>query len=75
MSHPTKAERLAVKMDSEIYSMQHKGAIQETLIDAPTHYKCPCGGTIWKIKVGYTWRWTCQKCESDYGYGTTKPMR
>ena len=32
--------------------------------------KCDfCDGEIVKVKVAFTNRWTCNKCNRDYGYG------
>lgn len=43
-----------------------------------TDYKCPeCGGAIQKIVYKFpSWhwhRWTCEECERDYCYNTSKP--
>jgi ribosomal protein L37AE/L43A len=37
---------------------------------------CPkCGGEVRRVSFGYpTFRWTCVKCQRNYGYNTERPM-
>jgi len=42
-------------------------------------YVCPkCGGEIEKVVRKFPthiwWRWTCKKCQRDYGYMTPEPV-
>jgi transposase-like protein len=44
-----------------------------------TQYKCPkCNGIIQKVIYDFEthtfYRWTCSKCQRDYGYNTEKPL-
>jgi len=37
-------------------------------------YKCPdCAGYIKPVRIGSSFRWTCMRCQRDYGYNTDKP--
>jgi len=37
---------------------------------------CPkCGGEVGRVSFGYpAFRWTCVRCQRNYGYNTDRPM-
>jgi ssDNA-binding Zn-finger/Zn-ribbon topoisomerase 1 len=52
--------------------------IPEKIIE-DTSYECPgCNGiiqqVIYNFGTHFFWRWTCSKCQRDYGYNAKKPM-
>lgn len=63
------------------YSLKHKNDIEVKWAEE-TSYKCPhCKGDIYKVILSErgnggkgSWRWTCSKCQRDYGYDEERPL-